>query len=407
MVGGAAGHNINFLDLADLLLRETEVLKVDLPLPDAGENAPAQGLGLLHDLLEHEVLIAALLRRVDLPVHVGDLLLNGLHQVVVALDAVLGQHRQLIVVHVPHFPGVLDNGRHVAGQEAASLAIAQNQRTVLTHGDELVRLVGTEDTQRVGAFDPPEYPAHSLQDVHLVRLIKVFNELGHHLRVGLRGKWDPLLHQERLQLRIVLDDAVVHHGDLAAAADLGMGVDVAGGAVGGPAGVADAHRAVQVLATADHVTEHLEAALGLLYLHPLPVLRIDCHAGAVIAPVLQALEPVQQNRSSLLLSYISYDSAHSVNSSCFQVVSGNLGTTHPQTASAVVCKRTNAQRFVALFRLHPFCCAVARVFVGCIRTRKRCGGASAEPSILPSPRHLPPPCQTAGTALALLMGFDP
>src|SRR5699024_7966787 len=108
------------------------------------------------------------------------------------------------------------------------------------------------------------------------------------------------------------NNAVVYHGDLAAAADLGVGIDVAGCAMGRPAGMADANHAVQILTAPDHIAEDLEAALGLLHLQLLILLRIDRHTGAVIAPILQALETIQQDGGGLLLSYISYDSAHSV-----------------------------------------------------------------------------------------------
>ena len=124
MPAGAAGDDVDFLQAADVVVAEVEVLKVHRPLPDPGEDAPAQGLGLLHDLLEHEVLVAALLRRVDLPVDMGDLLFDGLHQVVVALDAVPGEHRHLPVVHVAHLPGVAQDGGDVAGQEGAPLPVA-------------------------------------------------------------------------------------------------------------------------------------------------------------------------------------------------------------------------------------------------------------------------------------------
>ena len=116
VVAGAAGHDVDAAHIFEKILAEGKILKDDFPLPDARGETPAQGLRLLHDLLEHEVL-----------------------------------------------------------------------------------------------------------DV-----------LGHHLGVGLRGEGGPLVHEEGLQLSVILDDPVVDHGNLSAAAHLGVGVDVAGGPVGGP-----------------------------------------------------------------------------------------------------------------------------------------------------------------------------
>ena len=58
------------------------------------------------------------------------------------------------------------------------------------------------------------------------------------------------------QVQIVFDDAVVHHGEQAPVADLGVGVDVGRGPMGGPPGVADAHRAGQLFAALEDAVQH-------------------------------------------------------------------------------------------------------------------------------------------------------
>ena len=193
MVGRAAGHNIQLMDAAQIVFRQAEILQKHLSVPDPGEYGPAHSLRLLHDLLEHEVLIAALFRRIHFPVYVGDLFLHRLHQVVIALDTVFGQHCHLAIIHISHIPGMADDSGNVAGQEAAALTIAQNQRAVLTHRNQLIRLVGADNAQRVGSLDPAHYPAYRLQDAHLVGFTKIFDQLGHHLGIRLRGKRHPLI----------------------------------------------------------------------------------------------------------------------------------------------------------------------------------------------------------------------
>ena len=74
-----------------------------------------------------------------------------------------------------------------------------------------------------------------------------------------------LVEQLLLQLDVVFDDAVVDHGDAAALADMGVGVDVVGLPVGGPAGVADAHVARQIRPVVGQIAEHLQPARGLLH----------------------------------------------------------------------------------------------------------------------------------------------
>ena len=121
------------------------------------------------------------------------------------------------------------------------------------------------------------------------------------------------MQQLTLQLREVLDDAVVHQRNAAAAADMGVGIDVVWLAVGGPAGVADAQRAGQIRAVMGQLLENLQATLGLFHLHS--VRAADGDAGRVITTVFQPLQSVQQNGGGLLTTYITYDSTHIIISS--------------------------------------------------------------------------------------------
>ena len=100
-------------------------------------------------------------------------------------------------------------------------------------------------------------------------LVGPLDEVGHHLGVGLGGEGVALGLQFGPQAQVVLHDAVEHDGEPAGAVGVGMGVLVGGPAVGGPAGVGDAHRApvaelgqdrLEIVEVA-HGVEQLEAAL--------------------------------------------------------------------------------------------------------------------------------------------------
>ena len=97
-------------------------------------------------------------------------------------------------------------------------------------------------------------------------VIMEFQKLGHHLGVGIRGKFHAMALELFLDLQVVLDDAVVDQRDLSVFADVGMGVDIVGLSVGSPAGMADAQCALQVSAIVSQVAEHLKPALGLFHL---------------------------------------------------------------------------------------------------------------------------------------------
>ena len=307
VVAGAAGHDVDAAHILEKILAEGKILKDDLPLPDAGGKAPAQGLRLLHDLLEHEVLVPALLGGINFPIYGDDLFFDRLHQVVVTLNALPGEDGQLPVLHVAHPARVTQDGSDITGNEIAPLPVTQNQRAVLSDGDDLVGTVGAQDAQGVGSLDAVEHPAHGLEQVAVV---EVLDELGHHLGVGLRGEGDPLVHEEGLQLGVILDDPVVDHSNLSAAAHLRVGVDVAGGPVGGPAGVSHPRSAVQVRAPVELVGEHLEPPLGLSD-GQRPRLPVEHrHPGGVVPPVFQPGQSLQQNGGGLFPSDIAYNSAH-------------------------------------------------------------------------------------------------
>ena len=207
----------------------------------AVEEAPGQGLGdrlgLLVDLLEHEVGVAAPLRLIGVP---GDLQQVALHRAAVdglQAGAAGGDVDDLPVVHHHDVPGVVEDGGDVAGQEHLAVAEAYHQRADHAHRHDAPRLPAADDHQGVGPLGPSHRPPGGLEQVAPVLL---GDEVGQHLRVGLRGEGGAARGQFLLQGEEVLDDPVVDHGDLAAGVGVGVGVVVARGAVGGPAGVPDA-----------------------------------------------------------------------------------------------------------------------------------------------------------------------
>ena len=156
---------------------------------------------------------------------------------------------------------------------------------------------------------------------------------------------DALAPQVLLDLLVVLNDAVVYQGHLAVGADMGMGVDVVGLAVSGPAGVADAKAPLEVRPVAAEVSQDLQPALALADLQA-KLLRPDRDPGGVIAPVLHPLQAIQQDRGGLyVLSHKTNNSAHKMRYPPSFVRSTEwvwIG----QTAQALSCLRHGPRAFV-------------------------------------------------------------
>ena len=79
---------------------------------------------------------------------------------------------------------------------------------------------------------------------------------------------DAQLHKVLFNIQVIFNDAVVHQGNAAVFADMGVGVGIVGLTVGGPAGVADAQRPLQVRSAVRQVQQHLKPPLGFFHLQP-------------------------------------------------------------------------------------------------------------------------------------------
>src|SRR5258708_9591113 len=89
---------------------------------------------------------------------------------------------------------------------------------------------------------------------------------------------------------------------------MGMGVVVAGAAMGSPAGVADAGLASR-LGGGERGAQIFELAGGFAHLK-IAVGSNDSDAGRIVAAILQALEAIHQDGGGVFGADISHDSAH-------------------------------------------------------------------------------------------------
>ena len=308
VIARAAGDDVELVEAPQLLGAHFQLVEDDAPLADARRDRLADGLGLLHDLLEHEVGVAALFRVADVPVDGVVLLFDLRAEGVVDDDPVGADDGDLAVLHIGHVARVLDDRRHVRGDEMAALAVAEQQRRVLARGDEALRQVGAEDAEGVGALDAVEHAVYRVEDA-AAALVVIAQQLRDDLGVRLRAEAHARGDEKALELDVVFDDAVVHDGDALVLAQVRVGVDVVGLAVRGPARVPHAHRAAEALSAVRQRGEHLQPALGLADLQAL-FRREHRDARRVVAPVFQVLQPVEQDRPGLLPSRISDDPAH-------------------------------------------------------------------------------------------------
>ena len=226
----------------------------------------AQGVGLLVDLLEHEGLVAALLGGGVVPVdgRLGALELAAVE--VEQRDALGRDHDQLAVLDLLDAARLLEEGDDVGGEERLAVAEADHQRALQARADDHLRVQRRDDAEREVPVEVAEREAHGLDEIALVVLLEQVRD---HLGVGLRAEDVAVGDQARLQLDVVLDDAVEHDREAVVAAGQGMRVGLGGAAVGRPARVPDAGRRRRVEQVRDG-TQHGQVADGA---HELDLMR--------------------------------------------------------------------------------------------------------------------------------------
>ena len=114
--------------------------------------------------------------------------------------------------------GVLQDGRHVAGQESLAAPETHDQRHVHARSDDPIGMRGVHDADGVGAPHALQRPSHRL---HQVAVVLLLDEVRQHLGIGLGGEPMACGQQPVLDLAVVLDDPVMDQRQLAAAVRCG------------------------------------------------------------------------------------------------------------------------------------------------------------------------------------------
>ena len=241
VIGGAAGHDHNFPDAGDLFVRHAKLLYDYPAVSDAGSQGVADCFWLLIDLLQHEMLIAAFFSCVNIPLDghrlLGELLLVHVKKP----DSLPGENGDLLVFHIVDASGILEDGRHIGGDEISLFTASYNQRAVFSGGKYLLREISEQNAQGIGAF----YLLHDFcqggQRVSCtLPFIIIVEKVGQHLCIRLRQELIAAADESLFQFGIIFDNSIVHHHNGAIPVEMGMGIYIGGASVCGPARVADA-----------------------------------------------------------------------------------------------------------------------------------------------------------------------
>ena len=303
-----AGRDHNFVEAHELCIRHLQLVKHDAVILHTRVKRGLDGARLLHDLLEHKVLIAALFGRLNVPRDAGNGLFDRLAGAVKDRVAVGTHFSELAVFNVNHVFRVRHERRDIGGKEVLARADADNERAAVARDEKLIRAIGAQDAERIAALQAAKCFEHSVLEIAVAGIIhiqQVHNDLG--IRLTMEHKALGLEHLS--QLHEVFDDAVLHDGELAVVAHMRVGVCLRRCAVRCPARMAEANVAMKILTIMRFGKKVLDHAAGLGQFNRAAVEHSD--AGRVITAVFELLEPFEKDRRSLLRADVSNDSTHS------------------------------------------------------------------------------------------------
>jgi len=299
--GGAAGHDLDPIDSG-------EVRRIGFGLAVHEVEVVGQGVldavGLLMDFLLHEVPVLALF---DQGRRGGDLndrpfdrrSIHVEHPRAVPVDADI-----VALLQIADLLGEGPDRQGVRAQIHLALAPADDQRTAPPRTQDQPVLALDQHRQRIGAGQLVQHRLEGDQRVVVAAQFAV-QQMGDDLGVGLAFEDMTFGRKVRLQLGEILDDAVVDQHDPAGFVRVGVGRG--GGAVGGPAGVADADGGVQRFG-GQHSLQLANLALGAAAFDaPVDQGRNAC---GVIAPVFQPLQAVDQTGNRRAYARHTDDAAH-------------------------------------------------------------------------------------------------
>ena len=229
---------------------------------------------------------------------------TGIVMGVVDLRALARQHDPVALLEIADRVGERRERDGVGAEIHLAVAVADRERRAPAGADHQVVLAGEQEGEREGAAQLLERRGHRL-DRRLAGLHLAGDEMGDDLGVGLAGELGAVLDQALAQFAEVLDNAVMHDGDLVGR--VRMRVALGRPAVRRPAGMADADQAAERLLV-EPVLQRPQFALGAAAAEHAVVERGD--AGRVVAAVFEALERIDQVAGDRLGPENSDDAAH-------------------------------------------------------------------------------------------------
>ena len=250
------------------------------------------GGGLIVNLLEHKMGIAAPAGLFGVPLDLGDFLVDALSREQ-APDriALRRDERVFAVFHDDRPAGVLEERAEIGTHVVRVVPEADDEGRFALHAENPARRVDRDDRQSEGAFEFVDRLDEALLHVLSVSRDFLRHQVRDDLRIRIGSERGTFAREPLFKFLVVRDDAVVDHGQTALVVRVGVRVRLRHPAVRRPARMRDAHQPL-------HVREALERIHRLHGAHVLSdvnhAVSLNRHAAGVVAPIFQGGDGAQE-----------------------------------------------------------------------------------------------------------------
>ena len=236
MICGAAAYYFNARNPFEVFLGDMFKAEINLPVMNSWADGLHDSIGLLHDLLYHEMGITAFFRSVNIPVDMFNLVLDTFAVAVHDGHSVLSENCKLPFAETENITGMLKERRNIGCYHILVLTEPDDQRPVLTDCHYLPWIIRKEDAEGIRTLELHLSTAHCGNRVTAVIIIdKLGNDLG--IRIAREGV--AVRFEKSTELQIIFYYAVVYYCDLAAVSTVRMRIIIRRPSMGRPTGMTD------------------------------------------------------------------------------------------------------------------------------------------------------------------------
>ena len=182
---------------------------------DTSTHTVGQTFRLLEDFLQHEVGITTLFNLSEVDVYLLDSQLLLLAQDTDYFQFLTQTNNgNVAILQIDHLISIFDDRTGITTQEELTVANANHQRTLLAGSDNLAGITLVDNGNGISTDDLIEGYLNGLQQRELLLHHDILHQLHQHLGIGIRLEMDAFLDKLRLDVGIVLNDAIVDNSQV-------------------------------------------------------------------------------------------------------------------------------------------------------------------------------------------------